>query len=175
MEEHLRRLYKAERLWRETNPEAAKTISMGGARDLVGEIINHPDNDDYYGIHDLRKSLNKRTVREYTPRLHGRINPTTGEREEWPDTMHAGMAANGVLVVRPERLNVGTVTHEATHMLERLGRQLRPEGLKEGHDTEFAVNHALNVQSILGRTPAERLVTMYQAQGVPKVTRRLLG
>lgn len=148
---------RAERIWRETDPNAGKLISLSGARDLTEEIVNHPMHDNIPGIQDLRAQFSrKKNVRMFNPR-----------KVDMPDNLRAGMDTEGVLHFRPEKLNVGTVTHEASHLVERLGRQFYNVPEVEGHNARFTLTHARSVFGAVSPESGRNLIAAYQANGVP--------
>jgi hypothetical protein len=148
---------RAERIWRETDAHAGKLISLSGARDLTEEIVNHPMHDSVPGIEDLRAQFSpKKGVKLLNPR-----------RVDMPDNLRAGMDTEGILHFRKDRLNVGTVTHEASHLVERLGRQFHNVPEVEGHNARFTLTHARSVFGAVSPESGRNLIAAYQANGVP--------
>ena len=150
-------LYKAESEWRASDPNAGKLISLSGARDLTEEVVNHPMHDNVPGIEDLRAQFSARKgVRAYTPR-----------KVDMPEHLHAGMDTEGILHFRRDRLNVGTVTHEASHLVERLGRQFHNVPVVEGHNARFALTHARSAFGAVAPESGRNLIAAYQRNNVP--------
>lgn len=148
---------RAERVWRETDPNAGKLISLSGARDLTEEIVNHPMHDSIPGIADLRAQFSRRrNVQLYNPR-----------KVDMPENLRAGMDREGILHLRPEKLDVGTVTHEASHLVEHLGRQFHNIPVEEGHNAVFARTHARSVFGAVSPESGRNLIAAYQQHGVP--------
>jgi hypothetical protein len=149
-------LYKAESAWRASDPNASKLISLSGARDLTEEVVNHPMHDSVPGIGDLRARFSARKgVKLYNSR-----------RVDMPEHLHAGMDTEGILHFRRDRLNVGTVTHEASHLVERLGRQFLNVPEVEGHNAVFARTHARSAFGAVSPESGRNLIAAYQQHGV---------
>lgn len=150
-------LYKAESEWRASDPHAGKLISLSGARDLTEEVVNHPMHNNVPGIEDLRAQFSARKgVRAYNPR-----------KVDMPEHLHAGMDTEGILHFRRDRLNVGTVTHEASHLVERLGRQFLKVPEVEGHNAVFARTHARSAFGIVAPESGRNLIAAYRRNNVP--------
>ena len=150
-------LYRAESEWRAFDPHASKLISLSGARDLSEEIVNHTMHDNVPGIEDLRASFSARKgVRAFNPR-----------KVDMPEHLHAGMDTEGILHFRRDRLNVGTVTHEASHLVERLGRQFLNVPEVEGHNAVFARTHARSAFGAVAPESGRNLIAAYKQHGVP--------
>jgi len=113
-------LYNAEIKWRENNPEAGKTISLGAARDKIGEIIHSPTSDHFPGIEKVRAEYNPRNVKS--------VSPTS---KTLPHGLMAGTDARGKVYVRNHALKLGVVTHEAAHLANLYGEQYTHQGLNE--------------------------------------------
>jgi len=159
-------LYTAEVAWRESNPEAGKTISLGAARDKIGEILHSPTSDHFPGIDKVRA--------EYNPK---NVKTVSGKSNTLPRGLMAGTDARGRVYVRDHALKLGVVTHEAAHLANLHGEQFTHQGLnepsesgpgKEGyaHQWAFARSHLYVIHHELAKGAAKDLHEIYEQHGV---------
>lgn len=112
-------LYHAENRWRDRNPDAARSISLEGARDLIGELIHHSRFDEVPDIEKIRAGYNPENVqmRPFVP--HRSIRGRTDFGRQWgPAPKEGGVVAGatlpidegpaggrGMIALRPNRLS----------------------------------------------------------------------
>jgi hypothetical protein len=150
-----KRLYNAEHAWQRQNPVAGQTIGIQAARDLVGEIVNHPSSDNFDGIEDVRANYRRYHVQQ----LPG-IRRLTGMRA-------LSNAAGHIIFDQKSPLTVGTVTHEATHLI--LPHHIEHEGQEipgVGHGWGMARSHAYIAAKVLGNNVGKDLAEHYKTYGV---------
>lgn len=147
-------IYKAERIWRGSTPSAGRSISPQAAYDLTGEIIHHPNANSIEGIQNVREAFTPEKFKLHTP----------GTEFELPQGLHAATTSEGHIIVRPERLTPGIITHEASHLVTRLSSQF-DEHLPQ-HDAAFARQHVETAHAVLGRPAGRRLSLAYDQHGV---------
>lgn len=153
--------------WVQTDPAASKTVSLGGARDLVGEAINHPALDEVPGIEQVRQNYNPKTDVVFNKKL--RMRDARGRKKELiggmvTDEQSWGGKPNRLLInpkVTGDKLQVGGLTHEATHMVLH-GGQFKGAG----HNWAMARLHVHLVRNLLGNDHANALLDHYEKQGV---------
>lgn len=149
------RLYNAEHEWQRRNSVAGQSISIHGARDLIEEVIHHPSSDNFDGIDDVRANYR----RYHVQKLPG-IKRLTG--------MEAiSNAAGHIIFNHKSPLTVGTVTHEATHLI--LPHFIVHEGEEipgAGHGWAMARSHAFVAAKVLGLDVGKQLVEHYKKHGV---------
>jgi hypothetical protein len=156
------KLYKAEREWRETDPEASRKVGIREARQIATQVIYNPAHDTVPGIDELRENFKARGVQYHHP-ITGLI---TGKR--LPKNFHAGTSPDSnELFLRRGKVNVGTVTHEASHLVERLGRQFSGiNPVTTAHDPVFARTHFESVRGVVGHESALGLAESYKLNGI---------
>jgi hypothetical protein len=157
------RLYKAEQLWRQTNPDAGKSISVEGARDLIGETLHHRVMNDIPGIEQVRAEFDPDKIGIHV--AGGRVRLGKG--------LIAGTSEEGHVVFKKDLpITVGAVTHEASHLLHRLGHQFDSVGLNEKgeagfrHQWPFSSTHIVAAHNQVSRSSARELGAIYDAYGV---------
>jgi len=150
--------------WVQTDPEASKTISLNGARDLVGEAIHHPAMDVIPGIENVRANYNPKTDVVFTKRLNWKNSEgkkeTTGamvtDERSWAGKPNR-LLINSKLV--GPAMDVGGITHEASHMITHgLGTL--------GHNWAMARLHIHLARNVLGDASANALIEHYNKHGV---------
>lgn len=154
------RLYTAEKGWRDSNIDALQTISLTGARDLVGEIIHDPKNDEIPNIDQVRSEFDPKAIRFHHIGLR------------LPPEMQAATTPTGHIILRPESMNTGIITHEASHFMHRLGQQFSGYGENIsgdagfGHQWPFARTHLWVVHHNISHEAATELYEHYRRLGV---------
>lgn len=159
-------LYNAEIAWRESNPEAGKTVSLQGAKDKIGEIIHSPSSDHFPGIERVRAEYDPKNVRQVS------LTSTT-----LPRGLMAGTDARGRVYMRGHGLRMGVVTHEAAHLANLYGEQYTHQGLNEpsehregkagyAHQWAFARSHLYVIHHELEKNAAKHLHEIYEQHGV---------
>lgn len=152
----------AEKLWRDSNPEAGKSISVQGARDLVGETLHHRVMNEIPGIEQVRAEFDPEKIG-----LH-----VKGGDIHLPKGIVGATAEDGQMAFHPEHLTVGTVTHEASHLMHRLGHQFDGLGLNEKgeagfrHQWPFSATHIVAAHNQVSRPAARELGKLYDFFGV---------
>ncbi|CAB4124061.1 hypothetical protein UFOVP45_132 [uncultured Caudovirales phage] len=134
-------LYKAERLWRSAS-RGGKSIGIGAARDLIGEIVHSKQAENFPGIEKVREA--------YKPE-----NIQLMRRDEI-----GGIAAthkSGLMRFSPTGLTLGAVTHEASHLLH--------QG-QFGHDWPMARAHGYLAHHFIGTEDAKALGEAYARGGI---------
>jgi hypothetical protein len=144
-------LYNAEKEWRNNDPYAGMTVSPSSVFGLTAEVIHHRVFDHIPGIEQARAEFTPEKVKQHTP----------GSEFELPEHMQAGVSDEGHLVFKPHALRVGAITHEAAHLITRLGPQF------DAHGEEFARNHLLAVHNTVDKSSAEQLGQAYDRFNVP--------
>jgi hypothetical protein len=155
-------LYSAERIWREYHSNVAhKTTDNPG--DFVGEIVHHSAMDELPGIEELRKTWTPNRVWVYDHRTDG----PTGSVDD-----------TGIMRLRKDKLNIGTLTHETSHLLGVHGQQFkgvlsRSDNPREyqlatgyGHEWPFAATHLHVVNHTISPAEARELRGSYRSMGV---------
>lgn len=158
-------LYQAETKWRGDREGAGKTISTQGARDLVGETIFHPAMDELPGIENLRASFNAKKQVKFFSDAWAAAHP------QLPEDAHGFTTSAGLIGLRRigDENNVtqmGTVTHEASHLL---GRQFMVDNnlwKPAPHSWPMARLHVHVARQVLGNKHAAELRHYYQSHGV---------
>ena len=153
------RIYNAESIWaKHASPRANQSISEQGAKDMMGEIINHKALDNFPDIHHLRQG--------WDPEEHVTFDETT---------RGLGQTDNeGYVNIHPDHLRTHVVTHETAHLAHLLGHQFQDhEGTPGGFDHEwpFANTHLHIVHNTLGKEDSRSLrdqYRMFHVQWMPK-------
>jgi hypothetical protein len=182
MQEITKRLYRAEALWKNTNPKAGQSISLGGAADLVGEIVHDPIHDGIPGIEDMRANFRKaKVIKSYNPIINSDMAPKTlGKTEvripydkqgEFERNSQGVVNVRPKVIFRPDRLTVGLATHEATHLVEGVGRLITETDPALSHNVMYARNHLRSVHAAVAEGAANELREHYENLGVPFRTR----
>lgn len=155
----------ADRHWMGFDPQAGKTISEQGARDLVGETIHHRAMDEIPGIEGIRKNFNPNKHVELTddlpPSQLGHLSVDLIGRQ----MMHLGNTIK-------EPLRTGTVTHETAHLLTHptmhnvmLNNYKNYQSI--AHYWPMARAHIYAARHALSNDTANHLRGIYNAFGVP--------
>lgn len=172
--EQAKRLYAAEyggearNGWTYTDPNASKTISLNGARDLVGEAIFHPAMDSIPGIEGIRASYDPKKDVVFKKKLwvrdeEGKKDFQVGGWVTDPrDPGRGGVIQINSKMLRDDPLRVGGITHEASHKLLMNDKQFD----NEGHSWPMARLHVHMVRQLLGKASANALKAHYEKNGV---------
>lgn len=160
------RLYRAERGWREADPERTSSMSLGGTRDFIGEAFNHPGLDEIPGIQKLRdnfdasaavkfrKNITSRSPDGTTQEAAGAVHPETGTMYFTTDP-----------AIRT--VSKSTVLHEAAHRaILAAGQFGEVSNLKVNHEWPQARLHVAMVRNMLGTRHARALKDYYEHHGV---------
>jgi len=154
------RLYSAEKSWRDSNIDALQTISLNGARDLVHEIIHNNKNDEVPGIDRVRREFDPNAIR--FEHIGMRL----------PEPMEGATTPQGHILLRKRSMNTGIITHEASHLMNRLGHQFSGYGENItgdsgfGHQWPFARTHLWVIHHNIGEDAAKALYEHYRRLGV---------
>lgn len=146
------KIYPAENEWTKTSRGAGQSISEQGANDLMGEIVHSKYADEVPGIEHIRATYSHTQIHHLsvgdmplgpsgTP-LHGAVSPS-GEH----------------VLFSPRGLQVGKVTHEASHLLNSRRAEME-------HGWAFARTHAFVAHHAIGKEQAAHLGELYQKHGV---------
>jgi hypothetical protein len=147
-------LYRAEIGWHGSSPFAGRSISEQGARDLAGELIHHPRMDELGNIESVR--------RRFKPE-HLSMDENSKMFSVWMQGKNAygSTIAGRRILLDPRMANVGTVTHEVSHMLS--GHQFTMGTAT--HEWDFARTH-LGAVASLNKDAANDLIRHYRRLGV---------
>ena len=155
------RLYDSEYLWAHNHAPAGQTISEQGAKDMLGEIMNHSSLDEFPDIRHIRNSWSPGTHVTFDPYEQGMAETTSA----------------GTINFNPlHKLRVGTVTHEAAHLANVLGHQFIDNegnfGQGFAHEWPFAATHLHIVHNLMGgkdaSIPLKNAYRMFGVQWMPK-------
>lgn len=172
--EQASRLYTAEygdgarNGWTYTDDNASKSISLSGARDLVGEAVFHPAMDEIPGIEGIRKSYDpKKDVvlrkKLWVRNAQGKKDFEVGGWVTDPrDPGRGGVIQISSSMNKTDPLTVGGITHEASHKLLLNDKQF----FNEGHSWPMARLHIHMARQLLGNDSADALRAHYEKHGV---------
>jgi hypothetical protein len=182
-DQNINELYRAENeLWVPNDEAARKTVSLKGARDLIGEAIHHPAMDEVPGIEFVRANYSPKDVsfhKNLSKNLYD-VHPYTGEISNitaatvQDDPFHPERnnrmqfstripMPRGVSNPGRNQVPLAFVTHETTH---RLLNDAQFGGYAADHEWPMARLHVHLVRNILGNKHANALRDYYDKLGV---------
>lgn len=166
------RVYRAEAAWKRGDAFGGQSISLQGARDLIGEILSHSSMDDLPGIREVRQRFDPSQI-GFHPLSPSSGLPMVG-RQWRPGIMGLTDSATGHVGLRPmdfedfegnpvQELFLGTASHEASHLVNS-GQWLQ-NGVRVDHQWPYAAAHLQAIRN-LDRSSARSLGRVYDASGV---------